>query len=170
MKKVFLILIIVITTFIVINKNNNKKDDNLIRIRILANSNSEYDQNIKKQVSKDVRVKMYDLLKDEKNIESARNIIKNNLDNIEQIVKNDIKNESYGYNINYGYNYFPEKEYNGKKFKEGKYESLLITLGEAKGENWWCILFPPLCLIEAEESEEIEYQFFLEEFIYNIFH
>ena len=153
MKKVFLILIIVITTFIVINKNNNKKDDNLIRIRILANSNSEYDQNIKKQVSKDVRVKMYDLLKDEKNIESARNIIKNNLDNIEQIVKNDIKNESYDYNINYGYNYFPEKEYNGKKFTEGKYESLLITLGEAKGDNWWCILFPPLCLIEAEDKK-----------------
>ena len=57
MKKAFLILIIVITTFIVINKNNNKKEDNLIRIRILANSNSEYDQNIKKQVSKDVRDK-----------------------------------------------------------------------------------------------------------------
>ena len=172
MKKVFLILIIVITTFIVINKNNNKKDDNLIRIRILANSNSEYDQNIKKQVSKDVRVKMYDLLKDEKNIESARNIIKNNLDNIEQIVKNDIKNESYDYNVNYGYNYFPEKEYNGKKFKEGKYESLLITLGEAKGDNWWCILFPPLCLIEAEDknTEEVEYSFFIEELFDTIFH
>lgn len=172
MKKAFLILIIVITTFIVINKGNNKKEDNLIRIRILANSNSEYDQNIKKQVSKDVRVKMYDLLKDEKNIESARNIIKNSLDNIEQIVKNDIKNESYDYNINYGYNYFPEKEYNGKKFKEGKYESLLITLGEAKGDNWWCILFPPLCLIEAEDknTEEVEYSFFIEELVDTIFH
>ena len=100
------------------------------------------------------------------------NIIKNNLDDIEQIVKNDTKNESYDYNINYGYNYFPEKEYNGKKFNEGNYESLLITLGEAKGDNWWCILFPPLCLIEAEDknTEEVEYSFFIEELFDTIFH
>ena len=60
-------------------------------------------------------------------------------------------------------NYFPEKEYKGTIYEEGEYESLLITLGSGEGNNWWCVLFPPLCLIEAEESEEVEYSFFIKE-------
>ena len=76
-------------------------------------------------------------------------------------VKESLKDIDYSYTINYGYNYFPEKEYNDKTYKEGKYESLLVTLGKGEGDNWWCILFPPICLIEAEESnEEVEYSSF----------
>jgi len=45
------------------------------------------------------------------------------------------------------------------------YESLLVTLGSGKGDNWWCVLFPPLCLLEAEESDKIEYKFFVQELI-----
>ena len=103
-------------------------------------------------------------------INVARTIIKTSTSELEKIIEEDLKNENYGYKINYGYNYFPEKEYNGKTYESGNYESLLITLGEGKGENWWCILFPPLCLIEAEESEKVEYSFFLEELLYNILH
>lgn len=62
-------------------------------------------------------------------------------------------------------NYFPEKEYKGVKYDEGYYESLVITLGEGKGKNWWCVLFPPLCLVEAEESDKVEYKFFIKELI-----
>ena len=78
-----------------------------------------------------------------------------------------LKKENYklGYSINFGYNYFPEKEFKGITYEEGMYESLLINLGEAKGNNWWCVLFPPLCLLEAEESEEVEYKVFIQELI-----
>ena len=57
-------------------------------------------------------------------------------------------------------NYFPEKEYKGLTFDEGKYESLVITLGSGVGKNWWCIMFPPLCLLEAKENNlnEVEYK------------
>ena len=56
---------------------------------------------------------------------------------------------------------FPKKVYKGKTYQPNNYESLVITLGEGDGENWWCVLFPPLCLLEAEESEEeVEYNFF----------
>ena len=67
------------------------------------------------------------------------------------------------YNINYGLNYFPKKEYKGITYKEGYYESLVITLGEGAGENWWCVLFPPFCMLDATETEEdqVEYDFFL---------
>lgn len=69
------------------------------------------------------------------------------------------------YKINFGENYFPEKEFNGVTYEEGYYESVLVTLGKGEGDNWWCVLFPPLCLLEAEESDEVEYKFFVQELI-----
>ena len=75
------------------------------------------------------------------------------------------------YRINFGLNYFPQKKYKGIKYEEGLYESLLITLGEGKGNNWWCVLFPPICLLEAEETEtnEVEYKSFIKEIIEKYF-
>lgn len=162
------IIVILLTVIIVLNTNNFTNDD-LLRIRIIANSNSEHDQKIKTNIVNTLELKLYNLLKDANTKTLAKNLIESNMKNIENIVIDNLENENYGYKINYGLNYFPEKTYNGKKYKEGNYESLLITLGEGKGENWWCILFPPLCLIEAEENEEVEYSFFLQELFNKIF-
>ena len=63
-------------------------------------------------------------------------------------------NINYGFKINFGLNYFPPKELNGKKYDEGYYESVLITLGEGSGDNWWCILFPSICLTEENANYE----------------
>ena len=75
------------------------------------------------------------------------------------------ENYPLGYQIHFGQNYFPEKNFKGVTYEEGYYNSLLVTLGEGKGDNWWCVLFPPMCLMEAEESEEVEYKFFIQELI-----
>lgn len=166
MKKLLTILLIPFIFYSI----NLKKDDDVLRIRVIANSNSNYDQNIKLNVSNDLKKELYKLLKDEKNIDNAREIIKKNISNLEKIVDTDLQDEDYSYTINYGLNYFPKKEYNGKKYNAGNYESLLVTLGEGKGDNWWCILFPPICLIEAEESDEVDYNFFLFDVINNLFH
>lgn len=157
MKKIIIFLLI---TLIIILPNQKQKDD-VIRIRVIANSNSDYDQKIKNEVSDNLKQELYELLKEEKNIENARKIIKNNINNLSNNIEKTLQNENYSYTINYGYNYFPEKQYKNTTYKEGNYESLLVKLGKAEGDNWWCILFPPLCLIEAEESnEEVEYQSF----------
>ena len=158
-------IIIVLLLFYIINYSNK---DNLLRIRVIANSNSNHDQKVKEIISNDLRKELYELLKNVKDVDKARNVVKNNITNLKNIIDNDL-NEEYTYSINYGLNYFPEKEYNGKKYKAGNYESLLVTLGEGKGNNWWCILFPPICLIEAEETKEVEYSFFLKDFINKIF-
>ena len=91
--------------------------------------------------------------------EEAKNLIQNSLPNLKTIVDN----YQVDYQMNYGMNEFPEKEYKGITYDAGKYESLVITLGTGLGENWWCVMFPPLCLLEAEESEldNVEYQFFV---------
>ena len=160
-------LIILVLIPILFIANSNKKDD-LIRIRVIANSNSEYDQSIKLNISNNIKEKLYELLKEEKNVDNARKIIRKSIPLIENIIDENLDN-NYGYEVNYGMNYFPEKKYKGKTYKEGNYESLLIKLGEGKGDNWWCILFPPICLIEAEESEDIEYSFFIKDFFTHFF-
>ena len=170
MKKI-IILLTAISTFYLFISNTVAKTieipNDAIRIRIVPNSNSKYDQKIKTKVKNNVQTQMYKMLKDKKNSEEAKQTIKNNLDNIDKNVKQTLDKEKYNkeYKINFGYNYFPEKEYKGVKYKEGYYESLLITLGKGKGNNWWCILFPPLCLIEAKEEKNTEYKSFVKELI-----
>lgn len=167
MKKLMIILLI---PLLISSMNINSNKDDMLRIRVIANSNSEHDQQVKNEISNNLKIKLYDLLKDETNIDTARKIINNNIDTLSEDIEKNLVNEDYSYSINYGLNYFPEKEYNGKTYKEGKYESLLVTLGKGEGNNWWCILFPPLCLVEAEESEEdVEYDFFFKNIIDKIF-
>lgn len=174
MKK-FIILIVVILSFAIISKNVNANTilipDEAIRLRVIANSDSTYDQQVKLDVSFEVQNEIYNLLKDKNNINDARTTIKNNIPKIENAVEKVLSEKNYvsTFKVNYGYNYFPEKEYKGVKYKEGNYESVLVTLGEGKGQNWWCVLFPPLCLIEAEESDEVEYKFFVQELIEKYF-
>ena len=161
MKKILIIIIAI--PFLLNILSTNKITDDLIRIRVLANSNSDYDIKVKENISNNVKNMMGNLLVDIKDIDTARKVIKKNINKVGDTVKESMTNVSYDYDINYGYNYFPEKTYNGKTYAAGDYESLLIKLGKGEGNNWWCILFPPFCLLEAEESEKVEYSFFLTE-------
>ena len=159
-KTIFLLLIIIfIYIFIGYKFNNVVIGDNAIRIRILANSNSIYDQSIKNGLKNEVEDYMYNLLSDVHDVSIAKKIIVNNLSNVSSLTSKYLIENNYDkdFKINFGKNYFPEKEYKGVKYKSGEYESLLITLGEGLGDNWWCVLFPPLCLVEAEESNEVSY-------------
>ncbi|MDD2434661.1 MAG: stage II sporulation protein R [Bacilli bacterium] len=141
--------------------------DEAIRLRVIPHSNNKNDQMIKQQVSILLQDEMYHLLKNTTKIEEARSIINNNLDKLDMSINNLLTNKKYpyGYQVNFGYNYFPEKEYNDIIYNEGYYESLLVTLGNGSGDNWWCVLFPPLCLLEGTESNTIEYKFFIKEII-----
>lgn len=152
-------LIIGIYIFIGYKFSDIEIPNEALRIRILANSNSDYDQQIKNNVKIEIQDYVYDLLKDTTDIDEARKIINSKLDNISSLTNMSLKKQNYNlpYSVNFGYNYFPEKVYKGITYDAGYYESLLITLGSGKGDNWWCVLFPPLCLLEAEESTEIEY-------------
>lgn len=141
--------------------------DESIRLRILANSNTIEDQRIKMEVAKSVQKELYELLKDTKDVKEARTRILDNLDTIKKEVETTLQNNdtSLNYRVNYGKNYFPSKNYEGINYNAGEYESLLVSLNQGKGDNWWCILFPPLCLLEAEESNDVEYKLLVKEII-----
>ncbi len=161
MKKTILLLGMIFGIYVLIGYKFSEIEipNEALRIRILANSNSEYDQKIKNNVKVEIQDYVYDLLKDTTSIEEARKIINSKLNNISNLTELSLKKQNYNlpYSVNFGYNYFPEKIYKGITYDAGYYESLLITLGSGKGDNWWCVLFPPLCLLEAEESTEVEY-------------
>lgn len=144
-----------------------------IRFRVIANSNTEEDQSLKKQVTANIYNEFSKLNIQDKDINNARSIIKSQIQTIDNVVKNTLNETKLTkkYNINYGLNYFPEKNYKGVIYPSGEYESLVITLGDGLGENFWCVLFPPLCLLEAEESEtsDVEYTSFIKEVIEKYF-
>lgn len=170
MKKIIIILSIITIIFV----SNNTTDDLIIpdesiRIRVIANSNGTKDQAVKKVIKDKVEEEVTNLLKDVTNIEEARTTLKENIRVINESVEKVLKANNYdpSYKVNFGYNLFPEKKYKGVVYKEGYYESVVVTLGEGKGDNWWCVLFPPLCLMETDQAdlEEVEYKSFIKEVI-----
>ena len=172
MKKI-IVLILSIVSIIYIG-NNYKTEENIIpdeaiRFRVVANSNTMYDQNIKLQVRNTIQNKIFSLIKNSNSIDETRKILKEHKQELYEETSNKLKELGYDkdFNINYGLNHFPEKKYKGITYKEGDYESLVITLGSGKGDNFWCVLFPPLCLLEADESSssDVDYRFFVKDII-----
>ena len=163
MKKGFMALLIIIFLFSLISTDNE-----MIRIRVLANSNSDYDQNIKKEVVDILNQEFKEIMTDAKDIDTARDKIDKNLNSISSKIDEYLtsKNVNYTHNINFGLNYFPPKKLNGKSFEEGYYESVLVTLGEGSGENWWCILFPSICLTEENANYESIFKNIFEKIFY----
>ena len=169
-RKIFLIILSLI--IIAVYSHNEPElsiPDSSIRLRVIPNSNNSKDINIKEQVKDYLETDVYTLLKDTNDIESARNIINNNLPKIEVNIDNIFKDNNYNipYKINFGNNYFPEKTYNGKIYQEGEYESLVIYIGDAKGDNWWCVLFPNYCLVDKKENTQ--YKSYFKELFNKIF-
>ena len=176
MKKIIFLFLGIVMAYILIGNvvaNNDIIPDDAIRIRVIANSNSEYDQKIKLKVKETLEYDMYSILKNTTDLEEARLLINNNLNKVEKNIDKTLQKENYKlpYSVNFGLNYFPEKKYKGIIYEEGYYESVVVTLGEGLGDNWWCVLFPPLCLLEASENEtgDVEYHFFVAKMLEKIF-
>ena len=171
MKRKIFLLILGLIIIGVYNQSETELSipDSSIRLRVIPNSNDAKDINMKEQVKDYLETDIYSLLKYTDNIDSARNIINNNIPKIETNINNIFKDNNYNlpYEVNFGYNYFPEKTYNGEVYKAGEYESLVIYIGEAKGDNWWCVLFPNFCLIDTNEDNE--YKSYFQELLNKIF-
>ena len=169
-RKIFLLLLgLVIIGVYSQHKTELSIPDSSIRLRVIPNSNNSLDINMKEQVKDYLESDIYTLLKDTDNIDLARNIINNNIPKIENNINNIFKHNNYNipYEVNFGYNYFPEKIYGSETYDEGYYESLVIYIGEAEGDNWWCVLFPNFCLIDTDK--ETEYKSYFQELLNKIF-
>lgn len=127
--------------------------DNLIRLHIIANSDSGEDQAVKLRV----RDAVLDKMREETQNKSRNEIIKS-LDEIEKTANRVLEENCFDYTASavYGKFYFPKKEYRGMTLPAGEYYGVRIVLGNGNGHNWWCVMYPPLCVSENEAGLDEE--------------
>ena len=126
----------------------------LIRFHVLADNNSKASQENKLAVKDAVVEFMQEELKDSQNVEESRRIIQEDMPQMQKIAEEVLaeRNCADEVQICYGNYYFPVKYYGAFALPAGEYEAVRIILGEGKGENWWCVMFPPMCFTGASED------------------
>ncbi|KHL91255.1 stage II sporulation protein R [Paenibacillus sp. IHB B 3415] len=129
-----------------------------IRLRILANSDGTGDQLVKRQIRDQVVEQINQWvagLEDPQSLEQARALIESHLPELNDLVGRELARRGidYSYKVELGTVPFPTKMYGGRVYPAGEYEALRVTLGAGKGQNWWCVLFPPLCFIDAGSGD-----------------
>ncbi|HIE13595.1 MAG TPA: stage II sporulation protein R [Desulfotomaculum sp.] len=131
--------------------------NNLIRLHIIPNSDSPVDQELKHRVRRAVVEAMAPEFKEVDNIFKARRLVDMNLAEIQSVAQKQVAlaGRDYGVRVYHGRFDFPERTYGGLTLPAGEYEAVRLVLGAGKGQNWWCVLFPPLCLVNIEVSEEV---------------
>ena len=131
--------------------------DKLIRLHVLANSDSEEDQRLKLKVRDAVLEYTEDAVSSCKSVDEAKNVMENSKDDIQAVCEKAISDAGFDYpvSIRFGYEKYPEKTYNSVTLPSGDYYSVRVMIGEAEGHNWWCVLFPPLCVGAAKDERAV---------------
>lgn len=171
MKKIFSRLLVILLLFLfffifsAFSYANNVSEDlanSVFRLHVIANSDSTVDQDLKYQVRDNVLNYMNNLCSNCKTKNEAMEIAKNHSDDFRNIAQKTVEDNGFDYNVNViiGNYSFPTKKYGDILLPSGNYDALRIEIGEAKGKNWWCVMFPPLCFVDIssgivpEESKE----------------
>ncbi len=159
-------LLFIYTSICAISYAQNISTDiasSVFRLHVIANSDSKEDQDLKYKVRDNLLKYMNKICKDCTSKEDAISLVEKNKDIFKQIALDTIRNEGFSYNvnINIGNFEFPTKNYGDISLPAGLYDALRVEIGEAKGQNWWCVMFPPLCFVDIssgvvpEESKEV---------------
>ena len=128
--------------------------DSVFRLHVIANSDSDEDQNLKYIVRDNLLSYMNSICSNCKSKQEAISIVENNKNEFEKIAIQTIKEQGFSYNvkINIGNFNFPTKNYGDISLPSGNYDALRVEIGEAKGQNWWCVMFPPLCFVDISSG------------------
>ncbi|MDH6350976.1 stage II sporulation protein R [Brevibacillus sp. 1238] len=129
-----------------------------IRLRIIANSDSVADQWLKREVRDALIAQMNTWAEDIKSFEQAQDMVASQLPVLQEVVDKTIRERGFSYKavVDFGQVPFPTKLYGSYVYPAGNYEALRVQIGEAKGQNWWCVLFPPLCFIDMSNGDAVQ--------------
>lgn len=130
--------------------------DSVLRLHVLANSDSEADQALKLKVRDRVLAEAEAILPEDTTLEEAKQVLAENLPRLAAAGAEVVAREGYDYPVSAGLEetWFPTKEYEDFSLPAGRYQALRIVIGEGEGQNWWCVVFPPLCLGSVSESTQ----------------
>ena len=153
---IFILTILVFIYIALLSFNYSKAvssnlSDSVFRLHIIANSDSSADQELKLKVRDNIINYMNTLTSSSSDKKDVISMVNNHLDSFKEIALNTIKGNGYNYDVNIeiGNFHFPTKSYGDISFPAGNYDALKIEIGDAIGQNWWCVLFPPLCFVNS---------------------
>lgn len=134
----------------------------VIRLHVVANSDSEEDQTLKLEVKEKVVALLREKMKTDETVNKAEKTLRENLPQIEKTASDYIQKKGYDYEVkaDVGKDFFPIKEYGDMTFPAGEYKALKVKIGKSQGKNWWCVMYPTLCFVDStyqivpEESKE----------------
>lgn len=131
--------------------------NHVLRLHVLANSDTVEDQNLKLKVRDRIVEESAGLLDNAKNKEEAQKIIKSAVPILKKAAQDEVIKNGYNYPVNVEMTnmYFTTRKYSKVTLPAGDYDALRVTIGKAAGHNWWCVIFPPMCLPAAEEQKEL---------------
>lgn len=167
--KRFLILIFLLFIYTIIcavsyvNAVSSNIESSVFRLHVIANSDSKEDQDLKYIVRDNILTYINEISKNASTKEEVIEIARNNIDTIKQIAQETVYENGYNYSVNIkiGNFAFPTKQYGDISLPAGFYDALRVEIGSASGQNWWCVMFPPLCFVDIssgvvpEESKEV---------------
>lgn len=157
LETIFLIcLALVLLLFVWLEREQSELSESVLRLHVLANSDSAVDQELKLKVRDRVLVEANELLKGETNVVEAQEILTKQLSRLAAIGAEVVAQEGFDYPVSAQLveTWFPTKEYHDFALPSGQYDALRIVIGEGEGQNWWCVVFPPLCLGSVSETTE----------------
>ena len=137
-----------------IELNYDDIKDKLIRFHVIANSDTDEDQSLKLKVRDKVVEALSEKLTNVDSLEEAENVLEENIDYVNEIAKEVIEENNYTYKVTtmLSYENFPDKVYGDCVFPQGNYEAFRVIIGEGKGQNWWCVMFPSLCFVDESKN------------------
>ena len=134
----------------------NEISNEVFRIHILANSDSQQDQELKLEVRDEILKFSESLFNSAQSKEEAEKIVSENLEEIKTVAQRKVFDEGYNYEVNAEITnmYFTTRYYENYTMPSGMYDALRITIGKGEGHNWWCVMYPSICLSSSIESDE----------------
>ena len=148
------VLLFFCTTAVYARNTRREIADSVIRLHILANSDSEADQALKIRIRDKILSEYKNVLSGNDSIEKTRQLIYDEMSNIKRTAECEAAAAGYNYTVNVymAKDFFPTKHYADVTLPAGKYEALRVEIGKAEGKNWWCVMFPPLCYADTSDS------------------
>lgn len=166
MRKIFFYIMVVVGCLVTLNGYSyasgvedsgliDSISNKIIRFHVLANSNSEEDQQLKIKVKDKIIEYIFPKLANSNSLEESRQILADNEEKIIKIANQCIKENGYNYSVNVEFKRenFPEKVYGNITLPQGEYEAFRVLIGQASGENWWCVMFPPICFVDVTKGQ-----------------
>ena len=157
MKKLISIMIAIVSIFLLAGcGSNSTMQEQYLRIHIRANSNSRVDQNIKYTIKDDLVNYLTPLVSQCNSFDEVVDMIDENISDMENLCDNVLTDNGFSYTSKIMINeeYFPTRAYGEYVLESDFYDAIIVNLGEAKGDNWWCVVYPPLCFLNAKNVDK----------------